>query len=135
MNKIVYLGLSILELSKIVMYKLKYGYDYDYDYAKPRYGELRFMDTEKFIVYITTYGIYKDIAEEVQTRFESSNYELGRPLPRGKNKKVIGLIKDKLGGKRMKECLRLITKTYSYLIDGGNEVKKRHKIVCHKKKT
>ena len=41
--------------------------------------------------------IYKDIAEDVETRFDISNYELDRPLPKGKNKKVIGLMKDKLG--------------------------------------
>ena len=43
--------------------------------------------------------IYKDIAEDVETRFDTSNYELDRPLPKGKNKKVVRLIKDELGGK------------------------------------
>ena len=55
------------------------------------------MDTESFIVYIKTDGIYKDIAEDVETRFDSSNYELERPLPKGENKKVIRLMKDQLG--------------------------------------
>ena len=52
------------------------------------------MDTESFILYITTDDIYKDIAEDVETRFDTSNYELDRPLPKGKNKKIIGLMKD-----------------------------------------
>ena len=96
MNKPVHLGLSILELSKILMY------EFWYDYVKPKYGEkakLCYMDTDSFIVYIKTDDIYKDIAEDVETRFDTSNYELDRPLPKGKNKKVIGLMKDELGRK------------------------------------
>ena len=84
MNKPVYLGLSILELSKILMYH------FWYDYVKSEYGEkvkLCYMDTDRFIVYITTGYIYKGIAEDVETRFDISNYELERPLPRGKIKK------------------------------------------------
>ena len=57
------------------------------------------MDTDSFIVYIKTDGIYKHIAEDVKTRFDTSNYKLDKPLPKGKNKKVICLIKDELGGK------------------------------------
>ena len=52
------------------------------------------MDTDSFIVYIKTDDIYKEIAEGVETRFDASNYELYRPLPKGRNKKVIGLMKD-----------------------------------------
>ena len=98
MNKPVYLRLSILELSKILMYELSY------DYVKPKYGEkakLCYMDTNSFIVYIKTDDIYKNITEDVETRFDTSNYELDRPLPKGENKKVIGLMKDELGGKIM----------------------------------
>ena len=57
------------------------------------------MDTGSFIVYIKTDGTYKHIAEDVETRFDTSNYKLDKPLSKGKNKKVIGLIKDELGGK------------------------------------
>ena len=57
------------------------------------------MDTNSCIVYIKTNGIYKDIAKDVETRFDTSKYELDRPLPKGKNKKGIGLMKDELGGK------------------------------------
>ena len=59
------------------------------------------MDTDSFIVYIKTNDIYKDIAEDIDTGFDTSNYELNRPLPKGKNKKVIGLIKSELVRKIM----------------------------------
>ena len=60
------------------------------------------MDTDNFIVYIKTDDTYKNIAEDVETSFDTSNYELEwnsaeRPLPKGKNKKVIGLMKYELG--------------------------------------
>ena len=91
MTKPAYLGLSILVLSKILMYESWY------DYVKPKYGEkakLCDMDTDNIIEYIKTDDIYKDIAEDVETRFDTSNYELDRSLPKGKNKKVIRLMKD-----------------------------------------
>ena len=95
MNKPEHLGLSMLELSKILMYQ------FWCDYVKPKYDEkakLCYMETDiRFIVYIKTDDIYKDIAEDVKTRFDISNYGLDRALPKGKNKKVIGLIKDELG--------------------------------------
>ena len=50
------------------------------------------MDTDTFIVYIKTEHIQKDIGEDVETRFDTSNYEVDRLLPKGKNKKVIGLM-------------------------------------------
>ena len=59
-------------------------------------------DTDSFIEYIKTDNIYKYIAEDVGARLDTSNYELDKPLSRGKNKKVIALMKDKLGGKIMK---------------------------------
>ena len=77
-----------------------------------------------FIVYIKTDDIYNDIAEDVETRFDTSNYELDRPLPNGKNKKVIRLKKDELGGKIMTKFVGLRAKTYSYLIDDGSEDEK-----------
>ena len=103
MNKPVNLGLSVLGFSKILMY------EFWYDYVKPKYNEkvkLCYMDTDRFIVYIKTEDIYKDIAEDVETRFDTSNYELefnsiDRQLPKGQNKKVIGLMNHELGGKVM----------------------------------
>ena len=64
------------------------------------------MDTDSFIVYVRTDYINKNIAD-VEKRFDTSNYELNKPLPKGKNKKVIGLMKDDLGGKILKEFVRL----------------------------
>ena len=121
MNKPVYLGLSILDLSKTVMYELWY------DYLKPKYGEnvkLFYMDTDSFIVHVKTDDIYKDIAWDVEKNFDTSNYEIDRPLPKGEKAKVIGLMKDELGGQIMKEFVGLRAKTYSYLIDDGCENKK-----------
>ena len=82
------------------------------------------MDTDGFIVYIKTDDIYKNIAEDIETRFDTSNFELDRPLPKGKNKKVIGLMKDELGGKIITKFHALRAKTCSYLMDGGREDKK-----------
>ena len=68
-------------------------------------------------MHIEIEDFYKDIANDVEKRFDSSNYEINKPLPSGKNKKVIGLMKDELGGKIMTEFVALRTKTYSYLTD------------------
>ena len=72
MNKAVYLRLSILELSKMLMY------EFWYDYVKPRYNEkekLCYMDIDSFIIYIKADGVYKDITEDVEIRCDISNYE------------------------------------------------------------
>ena len=82
------------------------------------------MDRDGFIVYIKRDDIYKDIAEDVEARFDTSNHQLERPLPNGENKKVIGLMKDELGRKIMMEFVGLRVKTYSYLIDNDSEDKK-----------
>ena len=90
MNKPNYLGLSILEISKTLMYEFRYHY------MKPKYNsnvKLCYMDTDSFIMNIKTNDFYEDIANDVENRFDTSNYELNRPLPTGKNKKVIGLMK------------------------------------------
>ena len=72
----------------------------------------------------------------METRIDTSNYELDRPLSKGKYKKVIGLIKDELGGKIMTIFVGLREKTYSYLIDDVSEDEKRKGTkVCHKEKT
>ena len=95
------------------------------------------MGTDSFIAYIKIDDIYKNIAEDVETRFDTSNYELDRPFPKGKNKKVIGLMKDELGGKIMTKFVELRAKRYNYLSDNNDEDKKAKgtKKVCHKKKT
>ena len=93
---------------------------------KPKYGDnvkLCYMDTDSFMMHIKTEDFYKYIADDVEKRFDTSNYEVNRPLPAGKNKKVIGLMKE-LGGKIMKESVALRLKTYSYLMDDGGGDKK-----------
>ena len=121
MNQSVYLGLSILDLSKTVMY------EFWYDYVRPKYGEnvkLCYMDTKSFVVHVKTEDIYKNIAKYIEERSDTSNFELDRPLPKGKNKKAIGLMKDELGGQITKEFVALRAKTYSYLKDNSDEDKK-----------
>ena len=82
------------------------------------------MDTDSFIMNIKKNYFYKDISNDVENRFDTSNYEVNRPLPTGKNKKVIGLMKDELGGKIITEFVTLRPKTYSFLADDGKEYKK-----------
>ena len=121
MNKPIYLGLPILEISKKLMY------EFWYDYMKPKDGndvKLCYMDTDSFIMNIKTNDFYEDIANDVECKFDTSNYEVNRPLPMGKNKKSIGLMKDELGGKIITEFVTLRPKTYSYLTDDGKEDKK-----------
>ena len=121
MKKPIYLGLSILEISQIIMY------EFWYDYVKKKYGDmvkLCYMDTDSFIMNIKTKDFYKDIAQDVEERFDTSNYDVDRPLPKGKNKKVIGLMKGELGGRIITEFVALRPKTYSYMTDEFIEMKK-----------
>ena len=79
-NKPIYLGLSILEISKTLIYELWY------DYMKPKYNDnakLCYMDTDSFIMNIKTNDFYEDIANDAENRFDTSNYEVNRPLPKG----------------------------------------------------
>ena len=112
MNKPIYLGLSILEISKILMY------EFWYDYMKPKYNDnvkLCYMDTDSFVMHIKTNHFYKDISDDVGNRSNTSNYEVKRPLSIEKNKKIIGLMKDELGGEIITEFIALRPKIYSYL--------------------
>ena len=120
MNKPVYLGQAILDLSKIVMY------EFHYDYMKQKYPEgltLCYMDTDSLIYDIKTDDFYKDTADDVKDRFDTSSYNPDRPLPMGLNKKVIRLMKDELGGDIMTEFVTLRPKMYAYKT-GSAEPKK-----------
>ena len=123
MNKPVYLGMSILDLSKTVMY------DFHYRYIKPKYGskaKLLFTDTDSFLYEIQTEDFYKDISGDVKDRFDTSDYPEGHPsgIPTGINKKVLGMFKDEAAGKVIKEFVGLRAKLYSYKMDEGKENKR-----------
>ena len=121
MNKPIYLGLSILDISKITMYQ------FWYDYVKIKYQDrarLCYMDTDSFVVIIKTKDFDKDISQDVNKRFDTSNYTFDRPLPTGINKKVIGLMKNELGGNIITEFVALRPKAYSYITNDFIEMKK-----------
>ena len=123
MNKPVYLGMSILDLSKTVMF------DFHYKYIKPKYGKqakLLFTDTDSFLYEIQTEDFYKDISGDVKDRFDTSDYPEGHPsgIPTGVNKKVLGMFKDEAAGKNIKEFVGLRAKLYSYKMEEGKENKK-----------
>ena len=110
LNKPVYLGLAILEINRTLIYESWY------DYIKPKYqnnAKLCYTDTDSFVMHIKTEDFYEDIADDTEKRSDKSNYEVYRLLTTGKNKKVIGLMKNELGGKTMTEFVALRPKTYS----------------------
>ena len=111
------LGLSILEISKTLMY------EFWFDYSKTKYQnntKLCYMNADSFIIYIRTEDVYEGIADDLEKIFDTSNHEVDRPLPTRKNKKVSGLMKDELEGKNMTECAALRRKSYSYLMNNGS---------------
>ena len=119
MNKPVYLGQAILDISKTLMY------EFWYDYIKPKYdgkARLCYMDTDSFIINIETENFYKDIANDVEKWFDTSKYNENdrRPLPIGKNKNVIGFFKEELDGKIMTEFVAFRAKAYAYLLEDGS---------------
>ena len=132
MNKPVYLSQAILDLSTIVMY------EFHYDYIKLKFDNLQLcdMDTDSLIYRIGTKDFYADIAGDVPARFDTSGYCDNRPLPIGLNKKVIGLMKDELGGAIMTEFVALRPKLYSCRkLDGVEDKKCKGIKKCIVKKT
>ena len=123
MNRPIYLGMSILDIIETLMY------EFWYDYIKPKYqdrAKLCYMDTDSFVIHIIAEDFYKDISNDVEKWFDTSNYDKDdkRSLPIGKNKKIIGFFKNELGEKIMIEFVGLKAKTYSYLMDDDSEHKK-----------
>ena len=124
MNQPIYLGQTILDISKTLKY------EFWYDYINPKFDDkarLRYMDTDSFVMHIKAEDFFKDTADDVETWFDTSNYDEKdkRPLPIGKNKKVIGIFKDDLGGKIiMTEFCALRANAYAYKLDVDTEKKK-----------
>ena len=123
MNKPIYLGQAILDISKTLMY------EFWYDYIKQKYGDkarLCYTDTDSFVMYIKTEDFYKDIDGDVERWFDTSNYDEKdeRSILIGKNKKVIGRFKDELGGKIMTKFCALRAKAYAYKLDDDTEMRK-----------
>ena len=133
-NKPIYLGQAVLDLSKTLMF------EFWYDYLKPMYGDkirLCYTDTDSFIMHIKTDDFYKDISADVDKWFDTSNFNKNdnRPLAIGKNKKVLGKFKDELGGKIMTKFCGLRVKTYSFVIDEyANDDYEKNNIVNKKAK-
>ncbi|XP_065664811.1 uncharacterized protein LOC136086441 [Hydra vulgaris] len=126
-NKPIYLGMCILDLSKTLMY------EFHYDYIKSKYGDrakLLYTDTDSLIYEIKTKDFYADIANDIESKFDTSEFDKNHLAVRngfkvGVNKKVLGMFKDESAGKQIAEFLGLRSKLYSYKID--EEDKKRCK--------
>ncbi|EGT57546.1 hypothetical protein CAEBREN_30406 [Caenorhabditis brenneri] len=120
LDKPVYVGMSILDLSKYLMYQ------FHYDVMQPKYGnnlKLCYQDTDSFIYEIKTDDIYEDMMS-MKEHFDFSDYPKEDKLHSIENKKVIGKFKDELNGKIMTELVAFRPKQYAYKIDDGSEQKK-----------
>jgi hypothetical protein len=124
LKKPIYLGMSILDISKTLMY------DFHYNYIKSKYGdnaELLFTDTDSLCYEITTEDFLKDICKDVHERFDTSNIDGDHPsgIPTGISKKVIGMMKSETGSKQIEEFVGLRAKLYAYtMAEDGKEEKK-----------
>ena len=112
MNKPVYLGQSILDTSKTLVY------EFYYNYFKKKYGdkvELCYTDTDSFFIHVLTEDFYKDISDDVKKRFDTSNYDknTNRPIAVGINKKVLGMMKDELDNNEMVKSVNVCAILYS----------------------
>jgi ssDNA-binding Zn-finger/Zn-ribbon topoisomerase 1 len=120
LNKPIYVGVAVLDLSKLHMFK------FHYDYIKPKYGEsatLLFTDTDSLCYHIQTEDIYKDMNESKEL-FDMSDYDMsGYRSKDNSNKKVIGKFKDETNGVPIVEFVGLRSKMYSILLDDKKEKK------------
>ena len=122
-NKPVYVGQSILDLSKTLMF------DFHYNYIKNKYGkkaELLFTDTDSLMYHIKTKDFYKDINDDIKDKFDTSDYPTNHKsgIQTGLNKKVIGMFKDEVSGKQITHFVGLRPKLYSFKVEGEYELKK-----------
>ena len=120
LNKPIYVGMSVLDISKHLMY------DFYYNALKARYGDkirLLYTDTDSVIIHVQTEDIYQDMQANISD-YDTSNYPADHPLYSDQNKKVTGKFKDELGGRLMTEFIGIRPKMYSYV---GEESGKRAK--------
>ena len=120
LNKPIYIGFSVLELSKLAMF------EFHYRHMEPKYGDnlkLCFTDTDSLLYEITTDDVYKDMQEDLHL-YDTSDYPTDHPLHSDKNKKIPGLMKDEMNGAIIEEFVGLRAKMYSVKLFGGKELKK-----------
>ena len=131
MNKPIYLGQSILDISQTLMYEFWYGY------LKPKYGDeikLCYTDADSFVVEVKTEDIYADISGDIEKWYDTSNYDKDdNRLTIGINKKVIGKFKDQLGAKIMTEFWAIRAKTYAFAVYNGKKINEDKKAKGTKK--
>ena len=120
LDKPIYTGFTVLELSKLHMY------DFHYNYMMEKYGperaKLLFTDTDSLTYHITAEDLYQDMKED-QHLHDTSNYSKDHFLFSEVNKKVIGKFKDETGGLPIVEWIGLRAKMYSMMTDDGKEKK------------
>ena len=120
LNKPIYVGMSVLDLSKHLMY------DFYYNHLKKLYTHnirLLYTDTDSLIVHVQTEDIYADMSLNADL-YDTSNYPAGHPLFSNTNKKIIGKFKDELGGQLLTEFIGIRPKMYSYVgEDSGKRAK------------
>src|SRR5437868_7564014 len=120
LNKPIYIGFSVLELSKLAMF------EFHYRHMEPKYGDnlkLCFTDTDSLLYEITTDDVYKDMQEDLHL-YDTSDYPTNHPLHSNKNNKIPGLMKDEMNGQIIEEFVGLRAKMYSVKLFGGKELKK-----------
>ena len=119
-DKPIYLGMCILDLSKTLML------EFHYDYIRKMYSDrakLLLTDTDSLIYEIKTDDFYKDISKDVESKFDTSEFNKDHPsissvgFKVGANKKVIGMFKDETSGKQIEEFVGLRSKLYSYKLN------------------
>ena len=131
-NKLKHVGQAILDLSKTLMF------DFHYNYIKPKYSkkaEVLFTDTDSLMCEIKTADFSKDIAKDINKKFDTSDIPPDHPsgIKTGINKKVIGMFKDEAAGYQITHFVSLRPKLYSYKIEDRNEETKEKKCKGNKK--
>ena len=119
MDKPLYVGMCILELSKLLMY------DFHYNYILPKYpdAKLLFTDTDSLTYHIKTEDIYADFFAD-REQFDNSDYPSDSKFYFAENKKVIGKFKDETAGVPIREFIGLKSKMYSISLDNDKDSKK-----------